>query len=89
MLERLSQQLQQDQRENAGAVEADEADHSSRAAETAGEIKRQQTVADDRLECPSDQQALDNENTSVAGGSARVVAALRALQEDYRHGQGG
>jgi hypothetical protein len=62
-LERLSQQLQQDQMGNTGAVAADE--KSMAAAQQKLQADKRQTVADDKLEVTSDQQALDNENSRL------------------------
>lgn len=62
-LEKLSQQVQQDQKGNPGAVETDEMD--IKATQNKLQADKQQTVADDKLEVTSDEQALDSENQQL------------------------
>jgi len=62
-LDRISQQLLQDQQTNAGAAEADEI--AIKAAQQKLQADKQQMVADDGLEVTRDQQAVDNENQQL------------------------
>ncbi len=73
-LDRISQQLLQDQQTNAGALEADET--AVKAAQQKLQADKQQMVADDGLEVTRDQQALDNENQQLQTDLKQNVYAV-------------